>query len=124
MASVDQHCDTLDKLKEDKPEQKEVKMSSSGVSVDLNAQTGATVKAPVLAGNNITSVTLNYNTAGNEPQNITETVEKHKEEQGAVFNSSILLNHTAQTGCGMFKQECDLVIAQHQSVQCELAFLK
>lgn len=31
-----------------------------------------------------------------EPQNITETVEKHKEEQGAVFNSSILLNHTAQ----------------------------
>ncbi|ROL48088.1 NLR family CARD domain-containing protein 3 [Anabarilius grahami] len=49
----------------------------SGVGVDLNAQTGAAVNAPVLAGNTITGpVTFNYNTAG--PQNITE---KHTEEQ-------------------------------------------
>ncbi|ROJ27419.1 NLR family CARD domain-containing protein 3 [Anabarilius grahami] len=69
MASVDQHCDTLDELEEDKPKYKKVQMSSSahtGVSVNLNAQTGATVNAPVLTGNTITGpVTFNYNTAGN-----------------------------------------------------------
>ncbi|XP_048035472.1 NACHT, LRR and PYD domains-containing protein 12-like [Megalobrama amblycephala] len=67
-------------MEEDKLKHKEVKMSSSaltGVSVDLNAQTGAAVNAPVLAGNTITGpVTFNYNTAGQ--QNITE---KHTEEQ-------------------------------------------
>jgi len=36
-------------------------------SVDVKAETGATVNAPVLAGNNISTVTFNYssNTAGN-----------------------------------------------------------
>ncbi|ROL48115.1 NACHT, LRR and PYD domains-containing protein 3 [Anabarilius grahami] len=78
MASVDQHCDTLDELKEDKPEQKEVKMSSSGVSVDLNAQTGATANASVLAGNTITGPVNIYNTAGNEDLNLKNFLGSHK----------------------------------------------
>ncbi|XP_051743018.1 NLR family CARD domain-containing protein 3-like isoform X2 [Ctenopharyngodon idella] len=97
MASVDQHCDTLDELKEDEPEYKKAKMSSSahpGASVDLNAQTGAAVSAPVLARNTITGpVTFNMNTAGNELQNITETVEKHKEEQEDLILKKILGTH-------------------------------
>ncbi|KAK9960335.1 hypothetical protein ABG768_008191 [Culter alburnus] len=96
MASVDQHCDGLDELEEDKPEYKKVKMSSSahtGVSVDLNAQTGAAVNAPVLTGNTIASVNIIMNPAGNEPQNITETVEKHKEEQDNFILKHILGTH-------------------------------
>ncbi|XP_048010408.1 NACHT, LRR and PYD domains-containing protein 12-like [Megalobrama amblycephala] len=80
MASVEQHCDTLE---EEKLKHKEVQMSSSahtGVSVDLNAQTGATVNAPVLAGNTITSVIFNYNTAGNESQNSSETEKAEKQD--------------------------------------------
>ncbi|XP_051746201.1 NACHT, LRR and PYD domains-containing protein 12-like isoform X2 [Ctenopharyngodon idella] len=45
----------------------------SGVSVDLNAKTGATVNAPVFTGNNITTVNFNF-TSGNEP------AEKHTED--------------------------------------------
>ncbi|XP_051743047.1 NACHT, LRR and PYD domains-containing protein 3-like isoform X2 [Ctenopharyngodon idella] len=97
MASVDQHCDTLDEMEEDKLKHKEVQMSSSahpGVSVDLNAQTGATVNAPVLAGNTITGpVTFIMNPAGNEPQNITETAEKHREEQEDLILQKFLGTH-------------------------------
>ncbi|XP_067283772.1 NACHT, LRR and PYD domains-containing protein 12-like isoform X2 [Pseudorasbora parva] len=92
MASVDQHRDLLDELKDDK----KVEMCSSahtGVFVDLNAQTGATVNAPVLAGNTITSVIFNYNTAGNEPQTIPETAEKLTEEQDDLILKKFLETH-------------------------------
>ncbi|XP_051742955.1 NACHT, LRR and PYD domains-containing protein 12-like isoform X4 [Ctenopharyngodon idella] len=84
-------------MEEDKLKHKEVQMSSSahtGVSVDLNAQTGAAVNAPVLTGNTITApVTFIYNTAGNEPQNITETAEKHREEQEDLILKKLLGTH-------------------------------
>ncbi|XP_067222649.1 NLR family CARD domain-containing protein 3-like isoform X1 [Chanodichthys erythropterus] len=84
-------------MEEDKLKHKEVQMSSSahtGVSVDLNAQTGATLNAPVFAGNNITGpVTFIMNPAGNEPQNITETAEKHKEEQEDLILKKFLVTH-------------------------------
>ncbi len=48
----------------------------TGVSVDLNAQTGAAVNASVLAGNTITGpVTFNYNTAGHGTVTITVPTE-------------------------------------------------
>ncbi|KAK9960343.1 hypothetical protein ABG768_008204 [Culter alburnus] len=97
MASVDQHCDTLDELEEDKPEHKEVQMSSSahtGVSVDLNAQTGAAVNAPVLTGNTITGpVNIIMNTAGNEPQKSKEAAEKHTEKQEDLNLKNFLGSH-------------------------------
>ncbi|XP_051743000.1 NACHT, LRR and PYD domains-containing protein 12-like isoform X1 [Ctenopharyngodon idella] len=97
MASVDQHCDTLDELEEDELKHKEVLMSSSahtGVSVYLSAQTGATVNAPVLAGNTITApVTFIMNPAGNEPQKITETAKKNTEEQEDLILKKILGTH-------------------------------
>lgn len=56
-------------------------MSSSthtGVSVDLNAEMGATVNATVLSGNTITGpVTINYNTAGNGTITVDMLSEKH-----------------------------------------------
>ncbi|XP_073689390.1 NACHT, LRR and PYD domains-containing protein 12-like [Garra rufa] len=77
MASVEQHSDTQDELEDKK--HKEVQMSSS---VNMNAQTGGTVNAPVLNKNTITGpVTINYNTAGHEPQKSSETAEKNTEEQ-------------------------------------------
>ncbi|KAF4115193.1 hypothetical protein G5714_002682 [Onychostoma macrolepis] len=88
MASVEQYCDTLDEPKEKKLKHEQVQMSSgvhTGVSVDLNAQTGATVNASVLTGNTITSVTFNYNTAGHEPQKLSETAEKHTEKQDLIL---------------------------------------
>ncbi|XP_051742987.1 NACHT, LRR and PYD domains-containing protein 12-like isoform X3 [Ctenopharyngodon idella] len=71
-------------------------MSSSAhtrVSVDLNAQMGATVNAPVLAGNTFTAPVNIYNTARNEPQNITETAEKHREEQEDLILKKFLGTH-------------------------------
>uniref|UniRef100_A0A8C2DZX0 NACHT domain-containing protein n=1 Tax=Cyprinus carpio TaxID=7962 RepID=A0A8C2DZX0_CYPCA len=93
MASVEQHCDTLVAQKEEKVKHKQVHMSSSthtGVSVDLNAEMGATVNATVLSGNTITGpVTINYNTAGNETQKISETemAEKHTEQQDMILKN-------------------------------------
>ncbi|XP_016394837.1 NACHT, LRR and PYD domains-containing protein 3-like, partial [Sinocyclocheilus rhinocerous] len=58
------------------------------VSVVLNAQTRATVIAPVLTGNTFTApVTFISNTAGHEPQKIseTETAEKHTEKQDSIL---------------------------------------
>ncbi|XP_048019176.1 LOW QUALITY PROTEIN: NACHT, LRR and PYD domains-containing protein 12-like [Megalobrama amblycephala] len=97
MASVDQHCDTREEQEEDKLKHKEVQMSSSahtGVIVDLNAQTGAAVNAPVLTGNTITGpVNIIMNPAGNEPQNITETAEKHREEKEDLILKKFLGTH-------------------------------
>uniref|UniRef100_A0A8C1TKF2 NACHT, LRR and PYD domains-containing protein 12-like n=1 Tax=Cyprinus carpio TaxID=7962 RepID=A0A8C1TKF2_CYPCA len=93
MASVEQHCDTLVAQEEEKVKHKQVHMSSSthtGVSVDLNAEMGATVNATVLSGNTITGpVTINYNTAGNETQKISETemAEKHTEQQDMILKN-------------------------------------
>ncbi|XP_073703195.1 NACHT, LRR and PYD domains-containing protein 12-like [Garra rufa] len=71
MASVEQHSDTQDELEDKK--HKEVQMSSSEVCVNMNAQTGGTVNAPVLTGNTITGpVNINITTAGHEPQKRTE----------------------------------------------------
>ncbi|KAK9952825.1 hypothetical protein ABG768_018631 [Culter alburnus] len=89
MASVDQHCDTQDEMEEDKLKHKEgneekniIQMSSSshtGVSVDLNAQTGAAVNAPVLTGNTITgSVTITMNSAEQEDLILKKFLETHK----------------------------------------------
>ncbi|XP_067283536.1 NACHT, LRR and PYD domains-containing protein 12-like [Pseudorasbora parva] len=87
MASADQHRDTLDELEEDK----KVEMSSrahTGVCVDVNAQTGATINAPVLTGNIITgSVIFNYNAAGKE------TAEKLTEEQEDLILKKFLETH-------------------------------
>ncbi|KAF4103763.1 NACHT, LRR and PYD domains-containing protein 12-like isoform X2 [Onychostoma macrolepis] len=88
MASVDEHRDTLDEPEEKKLKHKQVLKSSgvqTGVSVDLNAQMGATVNAPVLTGNTITSVTFNYSTAGHEPQKLSEMAEKHTEKQDLIL---------------------------------------
>ncbi|XP_048039947.1 NACHT, LRR and PYD domains-containing protein 12-like isoform X2 [Megalobrama amblycephala] len=66
-------------------------MSSSahtGVSVDLNAQTGAAVNASVLAGNTITGPVNIYNTAG--PQNITD---KHTEKPVDLIIKKFLGTH-------------------------------
>ncbi|XP_073689381.1 NACHT, LRR and PYD domains-containing protein 12-like [Garra rufa] len=77
MASVEQHSDTQDEPEDKK--HKEVQMSSS---VNMNAQTGGNVNAPVVTGNTITgTVIFNYNTAGHEPQKSSETAEKNTEEQ-------------------------------------------
>ncbi|XP_073695262.1 NACHT, LRR and PYD domains-containing protein 3-like [Garra rufa] len=89
MASDEQHCATL------------VLLSSSGhtgVSVDLNAETGAIVDAPILTGNTITGpVTFNYslNPAENEPQKTSETVsaEKHTVEQEDLILKKFLETH-------------------------------
>ncbi|KTG39413.1 hypothetical protein cypCar_00046136 [Cyprinus carpio] len=65
--------DTLDEVEEEKMKVNEDQSSSAlnGVSVDLNAETGATVNAPVVSGN-ISSVIFNYslNPAGNEDLNL------------------------------------------------------
>lgn len=82
MASFEQHCDTMDDQEDEKAKQKQgdkvnnisnyiSKMTTStlifvcipvstGVHVYLNAQTGSTVDAPVLVGNTIESLTVNY----------------------------------------------------------------
>uniref|UniRef100_A0A8C1IJQ9 Uncharacterized protein n=1 Tax=Cyprinus carpio TaxID=7962 RepID=A0A8C1IJQ9_CYPCA len=76
--------DTLDEVEEEKMKVNEDQSSSAlnGVSVDLNAETGATVNAPVVSGN-ISSVIFNYslNPAGNEPQKSSESAGKRTENQ-------------------------------------------
>ncbi|KAF4100978.1 hypothetical protein G5714_019174 [Onychostoma macrolepis] len=82
MASVEQHYDTQEEEK-----LKQAQMSSTAVSVNMNAEMGGTVNAPVLAGNTITGpVTFNYSTAGHEPRKISETAEKHTEKQARNFS--------------------------------------
>ncbi|XP_067249002.1 uncharacterized protein [Chanodichthys erythropterus] len=81
MASAEQPYDTLEE------KYKEGQMSSSAhtvVSVDLNAETGATLNAPFIIRSSIRELNLNYglNTAGNEPQNTIKMAEKHKEVIG------------------------------------------
>ncbi|XP_016421241.1 protein NLRC3-like [Sinocyclocheilus rhinocerous] len=94
MASGEQHCDTQE---DEKLEREEVQKSSSAhtrVSVGLNAQTRATVIAPVLT--NVTGpVTIISNTAGHEPQKIseTETAEKHTEKQADLILKKFLETH-------------------------------
>ncbi|KAG1926873.1 hypothetical protein F2P79_024612 [Pimephales promelas] len=68
---------------------KGVQMSSS---VDVKAETGATVNAPVFAGNTITApVTFNYSssTAGNEPQKTLAKEKTEKQLKGATIISSL-----------------------------------
>uniref|UniRef100_A0A8C2DTF2 Uncharacterized protein n=1 Tax=Cyprinus carpio TaxID=7962 RepID=A0A8C2DTF2_CYPCA len=76
--------DTLDEVEEEKMKVNEDQSSSAlnGVSVDLNAETGATVNAPVVSGN-ISSVIFNYslNPAGNELQKSSESAGKRTENQ-------------------------------------------
>ncbi|KAL1268763.1 hypothetical protein QQF64_034126, partial [Cirrhinus molitorella] len=78
MASVEQDFETPDEPEEKK--HRKVQMSSSGVN--MNAQTGGTVNAPILTGN-ITSVIFNYNTA--ETQKLPETAEEHTEKQDLIL---------------------------------------
>ncbi|XP_048058462.1 NACHT, LRR and PYD domains-containing protein 3-like [Megalobrama amblycephala] len=115
MTSVDQHCDSLDEQEEEKLKHKEDQMSSSAhseVSVDLNAQTGAAVNVPVLTGNNITSVTINYNTAGNAPQKASERqTEKHTVEQGSsAEDSKAALHETSLRLKDKLKQEYERIL--------------
>ncbi|KAF4097193.1 hypothetical protein G5714_021201 [Onychostoma macrolepis] len=88
MASGEQDCVTRDEPETKKLKLEEAQTSSSphtGVSVDVKAQMGAAVNAPVLAGNTFTApVTISYSTAGHE---ISETAEKHTEKQGAVLSA-------------------------------------
>ncbi|XP_058610651.1 NACHT, LRR and PYD domains-containing protein 3-like [Onychostoma macrolepis] len=89
MASVEQHYDTQEEEK-----LKQAQMSSTAVSVNMNAEMGGTVNAPVLAGNTITGpVTFNYSTAGHEPRKISETAEKHTEKQADLILKKFLETH-------------------------------
>ncbi|XP_026064442.1 NACHT, LRR and PYD domains-containing protein 13-like isoform X3 [Carassius auratus] len=104
MASVEQHCDTLVEKEEEKVKHEQVKMSSSthtGVSVNVSAQMQSTVNATVLSGNTISGpVTINYNTAGNETQKISETEMAEKQDM-------ILKNFLETHKCTMkSKAEC------------------
>nr|UTQ10231.1 NLRP12-like protein 1 [Ctenopharyngodon idella] len=119
MASAEQHCDTLDEQEEEKLKHKEVQMSSSTrseVSVDLNAETGATVNVPVLTGNTITGpVIFNYNTAGNAPPKPLEReTEKHTAEQGSTAeDSKTALHDYTETSLRLkkkLKQECERIL--------------
>ncbi|XP_067283775.1 NACHT, LRR and PYD domains-containing protein 12-like [Pseudorasbora parva] len=73
---------------------KPVVMSSSAHNV-MTAHTGATINAPVLAGNTITGSVIQhfYNTAGHEPQKIQETAVKLTEEQEDLFLKKFLESH-------------------------------
>ncbi|XP_048019124.1 LOW QUALITY PROTEIN: NACHT, LRR and PYD domains-containing protein 3-like [Megalobrama amblycephala] len=112
---ADQHCGTQDEQEEDKLKHKEVQMSSrdhSEVSVDLNAETGATVNAPLLNRNTITSVTFNYYTAGNAPQKASERqTEKHTVDQGsAAEDSKAALHETSLRQKDKLKQEYERIL--------------
>ncbi|KAF4116656.1 hypothetical protein G5714_004145 [Onychostoma macrolepis] len=85
MASGDQDCVTRDEPEEKKLKLEEAQTSSSphtGVSVDVKAQMGAAVNAPVLAGNTFTAPVTIISTAGHE---ISETAEKHTEKQDLIL---------------------------------------
>ncbi|XP_051743064.1 NLR family CARD domain-containing protein 3-like [Ctenopharyngodon idella] len=93
MTSAEQHYDTQDEMEEEKLKHKEVQMSSSArseVGVGVNAETGATVSAPLLNRNTITGpVTFIMNTAGNAPQKASERqTEKHTVDQGSTAEYS------------------------------------
>ncbi|XP_016297903.1 NACHT, LRR and PYD domains-containing protein 12-like [Sinocyclocheilus anshuiensis] len=89
MASVEQHCDTLDEQDEEKPNHKQGPMSSSAHNVvSVNAHMGAIVNSPTLIGNTIKGqVTIICNTAVNEPQKNSETemAQKHTEKQDLIL---------------------------------------
>ncbi|XP_058616222.1 NACHT, LRR and PYD domains-containing protein 3-like [Onychostoma macrolepis] len=94
MASGEQDCVTRDEPETKKLKLEEAQTSSSphtGVSVDVKAQMGAAVNAPVLAGNTFTApVTISYSTAGHE---ISETAEKHTEKQADLILKEFLETH-------------------------------
>ncbi|XP_073689391.1 NACHT, LRR and PYD domains-containing protein 3-like [Garra rufa] len=80
MASVEENSDTQDELEDKK--HKEVQMSSSEVCVNMNAQTGGTVNAPVLNKNNITGpVTINITSAGHDLKKFLETHKSNMKEK-------------------------------------------
>ncbi|XP_058625403.1 NACHT, LRR and PYD domains-containing protein 12-like isoform X2 [Onychostoma macrolepis] len=84
MASGEQDCVTRDEPERKKLKLEEAQTSSSphtGVSVDVKAQMGAAVNAPVLAGNTFTGPVTIISTAGHE---ISETAEKHTEKQDLI----------------------------------------
>ncbi|KAF4116642.1 hypothetical protein G5714_004131 [Onychostoma macrolepis] len=88
MASGDQDCVTRDEPEEKKLKLEEAQTSSSphtGVSVDVKAQMGAAVNAPVLAGNTFTAPVTIISTAGHGPQKISKTEEKHTEKQDLIL---------------------------------------
>ncbi|ROL51271.1 hypothetical protein DPX16_1513 [Anabarilius grahami] len=104
MASAEPHCDTPDEQEEEKLKHKEVQMSSSaqsGVGVDVNAETGATVNAHLLSGNTFTGPVNIYNSAGNVKQKASEREpEKHTVEQG----TTVMFPHTALTDSDRHQQ--------------------
>ncbi|XP_073689388.1 NACHT, LRR and PYD domains-containing protein 12-like [Garra rufa] len=77
MASVEQHSDTQDELEDKK--HKEVQLSSS---VNMNAQTGGNVNAPVVTGNTITgTVIFNMIPAGHDLKKFLETHKSNMKEK-------------------------------------------
>ncbi|XP_067222765.1 NACHT, LRR and PYD domains-containing protein 3-like [Chanodichthys erythropterus] len=116
MASADQHCDTLDEQKDDKLKHKEDQMSSrdhTGIIVDMNDVTGATVNAPLLNRSNFTGpVTFNYYTAGNAPQKASEReTEKHTVDQGSsAEDSKAALHETSLRLKDKLKQEYERIL--------------
>ncbi|XP_052447552.1 NACHT, LRR and PYD domains-containing protein 3 isoform X4 [Carassius gibelio] len=98
-----QNCDTEDAPEKENVKLKEVQKSSSAhPEVSVNAETGGTVNAPVLAGNIIKGsvIITNYSTAGHESQKITETAEKHTKKQADLILKSFLEIHK----CNMKKK--------------------
>ncbi|KAK2870596.1 hypothetical protein Q8A67_023123 [Cirrhinus molitorella] len=83
MASVEQDCDTQDEPGKKKLKLEEGQMSSSGVGVHMNAQTGGTANAPAFINSTITSLTIKYSTA--ETQKLPETAEEQTEKQDLIL---------------------------------------
>ncbi|ROL51265.1 NLR family CARD domain-containing protein 3 [Anabarilius grahami] len=118
MASAEPHCDTPDEQEEEKLKHKEVQMSSSaqsGVGVDVNAETGATVNAHLLSGNTFTGPVNIYNSAGNVSQKASEREpEKHTVEQGSTAEDSKAAHHeytaTSRRLKNKLKQECERIL--------------
>ncbi|XP_048011945.1 NLR family CARD domain-containing protein 3-like [Megalobrama amblycephala] len=118
MASAKPHYDTPDEQEEEKLKHKEVQMSSSthcGVGVDVNAETGATVNAPLLSGNTFTGPVNIYNSAGNETQKASEREpEKHTVDQGSTAEDSKAAHHdytaTSRRLKDKLKQECERIL--------------
>ncbi|XP_048024611.1 NACHT, LRR and PYD domains-containing protein 12-like [Megalobrama amblycephala] len=115
MASAEPHYDTPDEQEEEKLKHKEVQMSSSancGVGVDVNAETGATVNAPLLTGNTMTGpVTFIYNSAGNETQKASE----REPEKNTVDQEDSKAAHHDYTATSRrlkikLKQECERIL--------------
>ncbi|XP_051747429.1 NLR family CARD domain-containing protein 3-like isoform X2 [Ctenopharyngodon idella] len=117
MASAEPHYDAPDEQEEEKLKHKEVQMSSSthcGVGVDVNAETGATVNAPLLTGNTFTGPVNIYSSAGNVSQKSSEREpEKHTVDQGSTAEDSKAAHDYTETSRRLkdkLKQECERIL--------------